>query len=131
MPKSGRLSARKEIERLFTCGEAFLVYPVKCTYRFRDENETGEAGNRMMVIAPKRNYKRAVDRNLLKRRMREAYRLHQVPLGADVAFSYVAKGAVADYRAIEKSIVSILDRLCQIRDRQTLAAETDADGVGE
>lgn len=109
-----------------------MVYPVKCTYRFRDgDEEAGKKENRMMVIAPKRNYKRAVDRNLLKRRMREAYRQHQVPLGADVAFSYVAKGAVADYRAIEKSIVSILDRLCQIRDRQTTAppaAETDTGG---
>ncbi|MCC8062147.1 MAG: ribonuclease P protein component, partial [Rikenellaceae bacterium] len=73
LPKAERLAKRNEIGRLFTHGEAFLVYPVKCTYLFR--TDSGPA--RIMVIAPKRNHKRAVARNLLKRRMREAYRLHK------------------------------------------------------
>lgn len=119
MPKSERLAKRSEIGRLFTHGEAFLVYPVKCTYLFR--TDSGPA--RIMVMAPKRNHKRAVARNLLKRRMREAYRLNKYILGeegrgADIAFSYIAKGEPLDYRAIEKAVVSILNKLCTIRNQQ-------------
>lgn len=127
LPKSERLAARSDIGRLFTCGEAFLVYPVKCTCRFRP----GARDNRMMVIVPKRNYKRAVDRNLLKRRMREAYRLHRSEIGVDVAFSYVGKGDPAAYRTIEKAMISIWERLIRMRDeRQAAATEHSGDRSG-
>lgn len=122
LPKAERLAKRSDIGRLFTHGEAFLVYPVKCTYLFRTDSEPA----RIMVMAPKRNHKRAVARNLLKRRMREAYRLnkHILPgegdagerVGVDIAFSYVAKGKPLDYRTIEQAVVSILNKLCTIRD---------------
>lgn len=120
LPKGERLAKRSEIGRLFTHGEAFLVYPVKCTYLFR--TDSGPA--RILVMAPKRNHKRAVARNLLKRRMREAYRLNKHILNeegrgvaVDMAFSYIAKGEPLDYRTIEKAVVSILNRLCAIRNR--------------
>lgn len=126
LPKSERLAKRSEIGRLFTNGEAFLVYPVKCTYLFR----TDSGPVRIMVMAPKRNHKRAVARNLLKRRMREAYRLHKHVLGegrvVDIAFSYIAKGEPLDYQAIEKAVVTILNKLCTIRNRQN---PTEASGA--
>ena len=127
LPKSERLAKRSEIGRLFTHGEAFLVYPVKCTYLFR--TDSGPA--RIMVMAPKRNHKRAVARNLLKRRMREAYRLNKYILGeegrgADIAFSYIAKGEPLDYRAIQKAVVSILNKLCTIRNQQNPAEASGA-----
>lgn len=128
LPKSERLAKRSEIGRLFTHGEAFLVYPVKCTYLFR--TDSGPA--RIMVMAPKRNHKRAVARNLLKRRMREAYRLNKYILGeegrgADIAFSYIAKGEPLDYRAIQKAVVSILNKLCTIRNQQNPAEASGAE----
>lgn len=132
MPKCERLAKRSEIGRLFTHGEAFLVYPVKCTYWFREDS----GPNRMMVMAPKRNHKRAVARNLLKRRMREAYRLNKHILGKgsvgdrvglDIAFSYIAKGEPLDYQAIEKAVVSILNKLCTIRNRQNPAEASGAE----
>lgn len=143
LPKNERLSSRNDIGRLFTHGEAFLVYPIKCTFRWRTVDEAGP-GNRIMVIVPKRNHRRAVARNLLKRRMREAYRLHKHLLscssdlspasatlsaagvsfaGADIAFSYIAKGEPADYRTIERSVVTILNKLCTIRNEKTGTAE--------
>lgn len=130
LPKCERLAKRNEIGRLFTNGEAFLVYPVKCTYLFRSDGES-EAGNRIMVMAPKRNHKRAVARNLLKRRMREAYRLNKYllekgsghePMVADIAFSYIAKGEPLDYGTIEKAVISILNKLCTIRNDKALQA---------
>ncbi|MDE5944470.1 MAG: ribonuclease P protein component, partial [Rikenella sp.] len=132
LSKTERLSKRSDIGRLFTDGEAFLVYPIKCTFRFREAGD----GNRIMVIVPKRNHRRAVARNLLKRRMREAYRLNKhgldpLPIlssagetgttsaGLDLAFSYVAKGTPVDYRTVEQAIISILKKLCAIRDQKT------------
>lgn len=130
LPKSERLAGRNDIGRLFAHGEAFLVYPIKCTFRFREAGD----GNRILVIVPKRNHRRAVVRNLLKRRMREAYRLnkHVLPVsaGADIALSYVAQGEPADFRTIERTVVSILNKLCTIRDIRT-GVETDvAEGGG-
>lgn len=122
LPKAERLAGRSDIGRLFTRGEAFLVYPIKCTYRW-----TGEGGGvRMMVLVPKRNHKRAVARNVLKRRMREAYRLHKELLavepgeagvveGVDMAFSYVAKGEPLDYRTVERAMVTILQKVSSLR----------------
>lgn len=133
LPKAERLAKRNEIGRLFTHGEAFLVYPVKCTYLFR----TDPGPSRIMVIVPKRNHKRAVARNLLKRRMREAYRLHKqlltIPeegqgrVGVDIAFSYIAKGEPLDYRMIEKAVVVILNKLCTIRNQQNPAEASGAE----
>lgn len=123
LPKRERLCGRNDIGRLFAHGEAFLAYPIKCTYLFRPAGEE-EGGNRIMVIVPKRNHRRAVARNRLKRRMREAYRLNKHRLGegggkntggVDIAFSYIAKGEPAEYGTIEKAVVSILDKLCAIR----------------
>lgn len=145
LPGCERLSKRIDIGHLFTDGDAFLVYPVKCTYLFRSGEQMdamvgGVAGsdcNRIMVTAPKRNYKRAVVRNLLKRRMKEAYRLHKRLLGGvsalsssvvsveandccgiDIAFSYVGKGEPCDYHRIERSVIDILNRLCKIKDQR-------------
>lgn len=127
LPKAERLAKRDDIGRLFTFGEAFLVYPIKCTFRKRE----AEPGNRIMVIVPKRNHRRAVARNLLKRRMREAYRLNKhrldVSAGLDIAFSYIAKGEPADFRTVERAVISILNKLCAIRNGKTVG-ETDKKG---
>lgn len=132
LPKRERLSGRNDIERLFTCGEAFLVYPVKCTFRWSEGTE-----KRVMVIVPKRNHRKAVVRNRLKRLLREAYRLHKHRLsfsaGADIALSYIAKGEPADYRTVEQAVVSILNKLCTIRNEKTTRrqpAETDGGSGG-
>jgi ribonuclease P protein component len=70
-----KLKSEKELTRLFESGKSFTAYPIKVIYQI-----TGETGNQSVQAAftvSKRNFKRAVDRNRIKRLMREAYRLNK------------------------------------------------------
>lgn len=70
--------------------------------------------SRILVSVPKRNFKRAVKRNLLKRRIREAYRLNKEILTApvDILFIYTAS-AVLPFKDIEQAVCSALSG-CQV-----------------
>jgi ribonuclease P protein component len=72
--KGERLSSRKAITELFQKGREQVSTPVRILYQVTGE---GECTASMAVSIPKRLFKRAVDRNLLKRRIREIYRLYK------------------------------------------------------
>ena len=65
-----------------------------------------------MVSVPKRHFKRAVKRNLLKRRIREAYRLQKelLPAGFDLMFVFSA-AEVADFAVIRDEVAELLKRI--------------------
>ena len=93
---------RSNILSVLKNGKAVFKYPVRATF------EPGEG--ELIFTVPKRNFKRAVKRNLLKRRMREAYRLNCAPLegrGLNIFFFYVAVKEES-YESIEKSIRSLI-----------------------
>lgn len=73
--KEERLCSRKHLDLLFKNGSSFLLYPFRVSYIFVDE--PAEVQAQVVINVPKKRYKRAVDRNLLKRRIREAYRLNK------------------------------------------------------
>lgn len=93
--KEERLKSRKLIERLYTEGKSVKVFPFRIVYLQTEHisNFPAQVG----VSVPKRNFKRAVDRNRIKRLMREAYRLNKyiVYLNIDKPYvfmiSYLAK----------------------------------------
>lgn len=64
---------------------------------------------RILISVPKRFFKRAVRRNLLKRRIREAYRVQKVA-GVDILFQY-ASAELADFEAIKADVTAILARV--------------------
>jgi ribonuclease P protein component len=69
-----KLKSQKQIEELFLKGKNFSVFPLRITYQFLPSEETIiQAG----VTAGKKYFKRAVDRNRIKRLIREAYRLQK------------------------------------------------------
>lgn len=71
------------------------------------------AFSRIMVSVPKRGFKRAVKRNLLKRRIREAWRLNNSLLGdrrVDILFVYLGR-EIESYERIQTSLTSILRTL--------------------
>jgi ribonuclease P protein component len=75
-PKSERLTQKKIIDSLFQKDSSIVsqrfVYPFRVLYRAGDIKSDSP---QILISVPKRKFKKAVDRNLIKRRAREAYRL--------------------------------------------------------
>ncbi|MFO8001813.1 MAG: ribonuclease P protein component [Marinilabilia sp.] len=116
-PKEERLNSRKAIDRLFKSGKAFLTFPVRVQFLLQDPEDAIPA--KALFSVPRRRFKKAVTRNLLKRRMREAYRLNKRPLTdvlksgniqMNVAFIFIAP-LEADYSTIEKGMKKAISRL--------------------
>jgi ribonuclease P protein component len=76
--KFEKLKSRKQIELLFAQGKSISSFPVRVFYL--PVKHTPEHPVQVGVGVSARNFKKAVDRNIIKRRMREAYRLHKLPL---------------------------------------------------
>lgn len=72
--KSERLASRRTISSVFQSGRAVYAPPLKLL--FLEAHEISHPALAAVTV-PKRLYKRAVDRNLLKRRIRESYRLNK------------------------------------------------------
>ena len=89
LSKSERLCGKTAIAGLMEHGKGGTAGCLR--YKFlRSE---GAESTRILVSVPKRHFKRAVKRNLLKRRIRESYRLQKdlLPAPVDIAFIYVAR----------------------------------------
>jgi ribonuclease P protein component len=79
--KTEKLKSRKVLNELFTKGKSFSVFPVKLFYTIAEDDQTIKAG----VGVSARNFKKAVDRNRIKRLLRECYRLNKLSLHTAVA----------------------------------------------
>jgi|SRR5450432_3449377 ribonuclease P protein component len=74
--KQKRLKSRKLIEELFSKGKRVNVFPLCAFYMFK-QNENVKSKLQCGVGAGTRNFKKAVDRNRIKRVIRETYRLQK------------------------------------------------------
>jgi len=74
-PKAMRLASKKEIDALFTLGKTFSHGPFRVFYRFCEPAHPCLPGCSIAVTVPKKHLKSAVKRNLVKRRIRESFRL--------------------------------------------------------
>lgn len=72
-----RLQLRKQIETLFHTGEAFSVFPLRVVYLQGKRSETEPSPVRMGFSIPKKRVKKAVDRNRVRRLLKEAWRLQK------------------------------------------------------
>lgn len=81
LPKKERLYSKKLIEQLFLDRSGVKKeWPVKVVYQLVDREKESEPQLLFMVSVSKRHFKRAVKRNLVKRQVREAYRMNKEAL---------------------------------------------------
>lgn len=106
--KEEKLKSSKAIAGLFGNGNNAFSYPLKALY-VTTENK----GVKIAVTASKRSFKKAVDRNLIKRRIREAYRLNKTNFkieGLSIIFIYVGK-SIEEYDVLESGMKKVLAKI--------------------
>lgn len=106
--KEERLKSKKIIDKLFADGQSALAYPLKIVF-LSTPLPAGYPVQAGFTVS-KKNFKRAVQRNRIKRLMREAYRLNKHELYKQlpeqqlaVFFIFIGK-ELPEYPAIEKGI---------------------------
>ncbi len=110
LPKKERLCGKTSISLLLAKGKHGSVPNMR--YLFM--KNTGKEQNRILISVPKKLFKRAVKRNLLKRRIRESYRKQKHNLtvegGLDVLFMYSTK-EILSYQEIYDAIGAIIEKI--------------------
>ena len=118
--KEERLCNKRLIDKLFHSGSSFLCYPFKASWLYNTEPQQYPA--QILFSVSKKRYKHAVNRNLIKRCMRESYRLHKQQYlysllqNADktivLSVGYIGK-EIAPYSLIEKKMLKMLSQLAE------------------
>lgn len=115
--KSERLCSRKTIALLFENGSIFYTSLFKIVWTAAAGAEEYPA--RVAFSISKKSFRKATDRNLIRRRMREAYRKNKKFLyealasaGARIAFIIIFRGQnIPDYHSVEQSMTEMLGKL--------------------
>lgn len=115
--KDEKLTSRTAINLLFGEGKSLMAFPVRAAYRLRP---AGEHPVQFLISIPKKRIRRAVNRVMLRRRIREAYRLNRRDLllakldgkncGVDIAFVYL-DNSPAPYDVINEKMRLLLSRI--------------------
>jgi ribonuclease P protein component len=123
LSKAERLKSYKRIRLLFAEGQKFKLVPLLVYYQFRElvVHSSETIPIQMGVSVGSRYFKKAVDRNLIKRRIREAYRKNNADLkqevmdkaiGVDVFFVYTSTELLS-YSQFEASMLKAIQILLE------------------
>ncbi len=114
-PIEHRLKSPKTIEKLFSEGKTISKFPIKTFYLIEDTSISLAA-----FAVPKRNFKSAVDRNRIKRQLRESYRLNRhiileenIP-AFKMLFLFLGKKKPT-YSEIDKAMLVLLNKLALLK----------------
>lgn len=114
--KNEKLKSRKELDKVFTSKKSFLIFPLKVFYLFSEISD--ESLVRCGVGVSKKNFAKAVDRNRVKRLLREAYRLNKIPLHDTITNKqlsffvlYIDKNMPEGRAAIDEKMILVINKL--------------------
>jgi len=112
--KAERLSKEKLIKELFEKGSSFYLYPFKVIYH-PNPDQSDTAVHQVLTSVSARQFKRAVDRNKVKRRVREAYRLQKEIIQSRsekgiFSFIYTAR-EILPFAEIKSKLFLVLEKI--------------------
>ena len=119
--RNERLKSRKLIEQLFAEGKHFVLAPYRVYYLLRTKESTSSFNMKFGIGVSGKNFKKAVDRNKIKRLTREAYRLQKKELREflrlnkkqlDLFFIYTAK-ELPRFNTVMEKVKLILNKLAK------------------
>lgn len=117
--KNERLKQRKNIDTLFQNGEAFSFFPFRVVHHCIPHSAASSVPLQVGISVPKKKIKSAVNRNLIKRRTKEAWRLqkavltqHSKPFTIQVFLIYQSP-EIFNFVKIKTAIQKILKQLQQ------------------
>ena len=111
--KEERITNKKIIQKLFNSGEKINLFP----FDFRYLIDSGNT-NKVLISVSKSKISSSVKRNLIKRRIRESYRLNKLKLEKDgfyLAFIY-SSSKILPFKDIKDSVILLLKQLNKINE---------------
>lgn len=123
LPKKERLCGKTSISMLLAKGRHGNVPGL----RFCCLAGNGQEGDRVMVSVPKKLFKRAVKRNMLKRRLRESYRRqkHSLAPGIDLLMTYSTK-EILSYEEIYNAVAQVIEKANKLAAKKAVSNESDS-----
>lgn len=120
-PKKQRLCSTKAIDTIFSSGKSVFVFPIKAVYIVEPLVDP-ESASQALFVVPKKRFKKAVHRNIIRRRIRESYRLnkqlfYEWVISKDkqirITFIYIASESIS-FDTIKNATINILEQIMNI-----------------
>ena len=116
---SERLRLQKEMDTLFKAGQSFISYPLRVIYLPKEVNPASDSAITMLVSVSKKRIKHAVERNRIKRLIRESFRLNKNETATlfrqndkqlDIAYIYIGN-STKTFAVVEKAVLKAFETI--------------------
>ncbi len=118
-PKRERLVSRKLMDELFGDCHSMAAFPLRAVYIYK-ERAGAQSAVQLLISVPKKRFHHAVDRNRVKRQIRESFRRHQqilldaVPEGGQLVLAFIwQSNRHCPSAEIERRLLSLMQRIAE------------------